>query len=342
MAAPMPQLLVSHGFCGSSGAAFPDLTALLAEWKHSTIPPLPVTGLLAHLNWLFNPFPCGMCRGLYRASLSQWLHPDAVVPPGSHLHNATNAMHTPLKPVHNGYDGKQRGSTKSLSQSFRFTKAMQPCFLAALVYVDAPGKPVLIKPTHGDHVSIPIGVSWGNPDPLGCSCVHPTSAAPERSPEATTGPLSVNFSVVSRHASASLPFVICVKLSSFGIPGDCDCLYWHAGWPAPPHLHPPSGCQLARTPWILWIRDERIPSCCPDVAIHVRWQDIGHAVFAGSCTCTWSTCQISQTGMHKAPSRILTSTNDTLQISSPSLSMNVHFRSMFECNERWLGWSVLA
>lgn len=93
-----------------------------------------------------------------------------------------------------------------LSLTFTFPKATQPCFLAALVCIAVPGKPIFIRPRHGEHVSIPIGLSWGSPKPLGPLCLAPR-ASPEAAVKADlSGPFSVNFAVLSRHASA-LPIV---------------------------------------------------------------------------------------------------------------------------------------
>eukprot|EP00892_Ulva_mutabilis_P009109 jgi/Ulvmu1/6570/UM003_0207.1 len=149
---------------------------------------------------LKSEYPCMLHWGLYRSSLSGgWLHPDAVVPPDSHIHKATKAMHTLLKPDDDHSNGQRRSSSAPLRLSFKFPKATQPCFLAALVYVDAPGKPVFITPKRGEFASIPVGLSCGRPDPLGCLALRAGD-----SPADPAGPLSANFSVVSRHAGGMI------------------------------------------------------------------------------------------------------------------------------------------
>jgi hypothetical protein len=93
-------------------------------------------------------------------------------------------------------------------------RSLQPCFLAGTVYIGHPGNPRLLRPLHGSYFSIPVGAGRGEPDPLGATVVHKsphTVAMPlgqktphvnvQQQSEDAAPTTSINFSVVSRHAS---------------------------------------------------------------------------------------------------------------------------------------------
>lgn len=191
-----------------------------------------------------------ICRGLYRGSLeADWMLPKAIISKDSVLREDLQAIHTPLvrveKPSGDSRDQHYNNApARALEAAVHLPKGVLPCFVTGAVYVEDPLNPLLLVPKHSRFVSIPVGVSRGCPTPLGATVSRrlpkwdpastyrtmtpangvssPATAAPPHSSGASTvsaahtaqqpaDSVSVNFSVVSRHARAFRPTCQCLE-----------------------------------------------------------------------------------------------------------------------------------
>ena len=162
--------------------------------------------------------------------------PEAIIPKDSVLREDLQAIHTPLvrakKSARSLRDHDYNNPpARALEATVHLPKNVLPCFLTGAVYVADQWNPALLLPKHSRFVSIPLGVSRGCPTPLGATVARrmpkwdpasadridtdtgdgslPATAAPPRmrpaaahAAEQAADSVSVNFSVVSRHARA--------------------------------------------------------------------------------------------------------------------------------------------
>lgn len=163
--------------------------------------------------------------------------PEAAISKASVLRPDLKAIHTPLVPFDEPL-GESRDRNYSnlparvLEATVLLPKSLHPCFLTGTIFVDDPVKATLLLPKHSRSVSVPVGLSQGSATPLGATVMHSTQlkraaarAAPkalsanggsmpaastavaaqsnssgEVHPPQATDSVSINFSVISRHA----------------------------------------------------------------------------------------------------------------------------------------------
>lgn len=169
--------------------------------------------------------------------------PEAAISKDSVLRADLQTIHTPLVPVDEPPRASRDQSynnfpERALEATVYLPKSLHPCFLTGTVFVEEdPLKGYLLQPKHSRFVSIPVGVSRGSVTPLGATVLRsrlpkwdPASAGPRSTvvndesslatatttrsnntssgvvptPQQPSDSVSINFSVISRHASALL------------------------------------------------------------------------------------------------------------------------------------------
>lgn len=148
--------------------------------------------------------------------------PEVLLSKDSIMRTDLHAIHTPLVPVKNTSRGRGRHG-ESIPQVVEGTvhipRSLLPCFLSGSIFVDEPGNERLITLKHSRYFCVPLGVSRGAPMLLGATVVPklaPKTVLAQDSDDLEnstskrsnsrsskgqpTDGVSINFSVISRHA----------------------------------------------------------------------------------------------------------------------------------------------
>lgn len=141
-------------------------------------------------------------RGVYRSSPHAWQHPEAIVPPGSSVDEASGAMRSSMQPL----------SPSSRALTLTIPNILAPLTLAFVISLGPePQKSVgggkkakFVTPLTGRHFSVLIGMLPGYAAPLGPSLIGSDAGAFRSSSKRKKGssgsevPATVNFAVRCR------------------------------------------------------------------------------------------------------------------------------------------------